>query len=256
MTPACVFRVALDTPLKRLFDYLEPPSGLFATPVAPGMRVRVPFGRQKLVGIVMEVATSTDVPVEKLKPILEVLDGGPVLDASALALLQWAADYYHYPIGEVLSTALPKAMRLGATAEAREEQWSVTAEGMAGHAVGEPRRAPKQRGLLAYLIAASDAAGRLGMANGAPTAGAVGGVSATTLDGAFPKWRETARALVERGWVTSAEVSLNGGESRFGVRVQGPELRDEQRVAVDTIRDVLGRFGAFVLHGVTGSGKT
>jgi primosomal protein N' (replication factor Y) len=178
-----------------------------------------------------------------------------VLDASALALLQWAADYYHHPIGEVLSTALPKAMRLGATAEAREEQWSATAEGMAGHAVGEPRRAPKQRELLAYLIAASDAAGRAGMADGALTAG-VGGVSATTLDGAFPKWRETARALVERGWVTSAEVSLNGGESRFGVRVQGPELRDEQRVAVETIREALGRFGAFVLHGVTGSGKT
>ena len=247
MTPARVFRVALDTPLKRLFDYLEPSSGLFAAPVAPGMRVRVPFGRQQLVGIVMEVATSTDVPLEKLKPILEVLDGAPVLDASALALLQWAADYYHHPIGEVLSTALPKAMRSGATAEAREEQWSVTAEGIAGHAVGEPRRAPKQRELLGYLVAAVDTATRLGVA---------GGVSATTLDGAFPKWRETARALVERGWVTSAEVSLNGGESRFGVRVQGPELRDEQRVAVDAVGEALGRFGAFVLHGVTGSGKT
>ena len=136
MTPACVFRVALDTPLKRLFDYLAPVTGLFATPVAPGMRVRVPFGRQKLVGIVMEVATSSDVPEEKLKPILEVLDARPVLDTSALALLQWAADYYHHPIGEVLSTALPKAMRLGATADAREERWSVPDAGRAAHAEG------------------------------------------------------------------------------------------------------------------------
>ena len=268
MTPACVFRVALDTPLKRLFDYLEPGAGLFAAPVVPGMRVRVPFGRQRLVGIVMEVATSTDVPLEKLKPILEVLDGVPVLDASALALLQWAADYYHHPIGEVLSTALPKAMRSGATSEAREEQWSVTGEGFAGHAIGEPRRAPKQREFLAYLIAASDAAAGMrtagcdsaaGSARGAE--GAVsdavrGGVSATTLDGAFPKWRETARALVERGWVRSAEVSLGSGESWFGVRAQGPELRDEQQVAVDTVGEALGRFSAFVLHGVTGSGKT
>jgi primosomal protein N' (replication factor Y) len=76
------------------------------------------------------------------------------------------------------------------------------------------------------------------------------------LDSALPKWRETARALAERGWVTSAEVSLAGGESRFGVRVQGPELREEQRAAVDAVGDALGRFGAFVLHGVTGSGKT
>ena len=261
MTPARVFRVALDTPLKRLFDYLEPPSGLFAAPVSPGMRVRVPFGRQRLVGIVMEAATSTDVPSEKLKPISEVLDAQPVLDASALALLQWAADYYHHPIGEVLSTALPKAMRMGATAEAREERWSVTAEGMAGHAVGEPRRAPKQRELLGHLVAAADAAARAGQGVAGKAAhgggqSAIVGASATTLDGAFPKWRETARALADRGWVTSAEVSLTDGESRFAVRMQGPELRDEQRVAVDAVGEALGRFGAFVLYGVTGSGKT
>jgi primosomal protein N' (replication factor Y) len=252
MTPACVFRVALDTPLKRLFDYLAPATGLFATPISPGMRVRVPFGRQQLVGIVMEAATSTDVPEGKLKPILEVLDARPVLDASALALLQWAADYYHHPIGEVLSTALPKAMRLGADAEAREEQWSVTEAGRAAHAEGEPRRAPKQRELLGYLVAAPGAA----VEGDGVRAAAGTGVAASVLDAAFPKWRDAARSLAERGWVISAEVSLAGGESRFGVKAQGPELRDEQRVAVDTIGEALNRFGAFVLHGVTGSGKT
>jgi primosomal protein N' (replication factor Y) len=251
MTPACVFRVALDTPLKRLFDYLAPVARLFAAPISPGMRVRVPFGRQQLVGIVMEVATSTDVPREKLKPILEVLDAVPVLDAAALALLQWAADYYHHPIGEVLSTALPKAMRSGATAEAREERWSVTETGLTGHSLGEPRRAPKQRELLAYLVGVADAGSRT---DGGPACTA--GASATTLDGAFPKWRETARALVERGWATSAEVSLVDGESRFAVKAQGPELRDEQRAAVDAVGGALGHFGVFVLHGVTGSGKT
>ena len=275
MTPACVFRVALDTPLKRLFDYLAPVGRLFAAPISPGMRVRVPFGRQQLVGIVMEVATSTDVPREKLKPILEVLDAVPVLDATALALLQWAADYYHHPIGEVLSTALPKAMRSGATAEAREERWSVTEAGFGAHSLGEPRRAPKQRELLAYLVGVADAGVRAGVAdarggergtapmhgglavvNGERVIASAAGASATTLDGAFPKWRETARALVERGWATSVEVSLVDGESRFAVKAQGPELRDEQRAAVDAVGEALGRFGAFVLHGVTGSGKT
>ena len=256
MTPACVFRVALDTPLKRLFDYLAPAAGLFAAPISPGMRVRVPFGRQQLVGIVMEVATSTDVPREKLKPILEVLDAVPVLDAAALALLQWAADYYHHPIGEVLSTALPKAMRSGATAEAREERWSVTEAGFGAHSLGEPRRAPKQRELLAYLVRVADAGTAPAAVDGEPATACAAGASATTLDGAFPKWRETARALVERGWATSVEVSLIDGESRFAVKAQGPELRDEQRAAVDAVGEALGRFGAFVLHGVTGSGKT
>jgi primosomal protein N' (replication factor Y) (superfamily II helicase) len=145
MISACVFRVALDTPLKRLFDYLPPESTLSQAPIEPGMRVRVPFGRQKLVGIVMEAAASSDLPVERLKPILEVLDPRPVLDTSALELLRWAAEYYHHPVGEVLSTALPKAMRMGAAAEAHEERWTVTPDGREAWEKGEPRRAAKQR---------------------------------------------------------------------------------------------------------------
>ena len=223
MTPPGVFRVALDTPLKRLFDYLPPASTLFEAPIEPGMRVRVPFGRQKLVGIVMEAAESSDLPVERLKPILEVLDPRPVLDTAALELLRWAAEYYHHPIGEVLSTALPKAMRMGAAAEAHEERWSVTPDGREAWGRGEPKRAPKQRELLGFLVAG-------------------GAVSAAGLDEALPKWREAARALAERGWVLSAEVALAGGEARFSVRTSGPTLRDEQKAAVDAVGAALGHF--------------
>lgn len=298
MTPACVFRVALDTPLKRLFDYLPPESTLWSAPIEPGMRVRVPFGRQKLIGIVMEAADSSDVPPERLKPILEVLDPRPVLDASALALLRWAAEYYHHPIGEVLSTALPKAMRMGAAAEAHEERWSVTPDGREAWTRGEPRRAPKQRELLGFLVAGGAAAhvgesslmresgatfvskepsaqasddasasargepsasagdGASASARGEPFASAGVGVSAVVLDEALPNWRDAARSLATRGWVLSAEVALAGGEARFAVRTAGPDLREEQRVAVDAVGAALGHFGAFVLHGVTGSGKT
>jgi primosomal protein N' (replication factor Y) (superfamily II helicase) len=273
MNPVDVFRVALDTPLKRLFDYLPPAEGLFAAPLVPGMRVRVPFGRQKLVGIVMEAAHSSDIPPERLKPVLEVLDSRPVLDASALALLRWAAEYYHHPIGEVLSTALPKAMRVGADAEAREEVWTLSAEGIEAYDRGEPKRAPKQRELLAYLVerqrkwateherVVEFRPARTGEGH----AGVYQGVSAAVLDEALPKWREAARALKERGWVSVTDVvsvtataaaTMVGSEPLFGVRAEGPELREEQRVAVDTIGRGLGRFGSFVLYGVTGSGKT
>jgi primosomal protein N' (replication factor Y) len=237
--------------------------------------VRVPFGRQKLVGIVMEAAASSDVPAERLKPILEVLDPRPVLDASALALLRWAAEYYHHPVGEVLSTALPKAMRMGAAAEAHEERWSVTPDGREAWAQGEPRRAPRQRELLGYLVkggggatAADEAV--LALAHKEPSASAhdgasasadeahfesaYEGVSAPALDEALPNWREAARSLAARGWVLSAEVPLASGEARFAVKTPGPALRDEQRIAVDAVGDALGHFGAFVLHGVTGSG--
>ena len=255
MTVAGVFRVALDTPLKRLFDYLPPDSGLFEGGIEPGMRVRVPFGRQRLVGIVMERADSSDLPLERLKPILEVLDSRPVLDASALALLRWAADYYHHPIGEVLSTALPKALRLGAPLEAREERWAATAEGREAWAGGEPRRAPRQRELLGYLVSATTAADGGDGAAGA-IVGDAAGVAAEALDGALPNWRDTAKALLKRGWIAFTEVVVGGGDAGFVVRTPGPELREEQKSAVDAVGAALGHFGAFVLHGVTGSGKT
>jgi primosomal protein N' (replication factor Y) (superfamily II helicase) len=268
MNPVDVFRVALDTPLKRLFDYLPPSEGLFSdravseriptggAAIVPGMRVRVPFGRQKLVGIVMEAARSTDIPEDRLKSIQEVLDSRPVLDDSALALLRWAAEYYHHPIGEVLSSALPKAMRLGADAEAREERWTVTSEGRAAHERGEPKRAPKQKELLAYLMEEARSSRVVELHR---TTAAHDGVSATVLDEALPKWRDAARALKERGWVNVADiVTANSptGARPFSVRVAGPELREEQRAAVQAVGAALGRFSAFVLHGVTGSGKT
>ncbi|MEY2854890.1 MAG: hypothetical protein RL030_2022, partial [Pseudomonadota bacterium] len=76
-------KVALDTPLRRLFDYRLPDQGNPAdAPLgAPGMRVRVPFGRQKLVGVVLELADSSELPEEKLRSVIEVLDEAPLLDA-------------------------------------------------------------------------------------------------------------------------------------------------------------------------------
>src|SRR6201996_9706017 len=119
-----ISRIALDVPLNRLFDYRVP--GGTAAP-APGTRVRVPFGRQRLIGVVLEQAQSSPLPEERLKPITAVLDTVPVLDAQVLELVRWASDYYHHPIGEVIASALPKALRDGADAIATEGQWQAPA---------------------------------------------------------------------------------------------------------------------------------
>ena len=70
----------------------------------------------------MASADTSDVAPARLKAILEVLDHRPVLDAGALELLGWAAHYYHHPIGEVLAGALPRALRLGASAAGRDRK--------------------------------------------------------------------------------------------------------------------------------------
>jgi len=242
MNPA-VLRVALDTPLRRLFDYLPP-----ATAVAVGQRVRVPFGRRSLVGLVMAEADTSDLPVDRLKPVLEVLDSEPVLDRSAIELLKWAADYYHHPIGEVIAAGMPKALREGAATVAVEQAWSLTPAGSEALAAGEPRRAPKQRQVL-ELLARQDE------------------TSAASLASMMEGWADGARALAKRGWAASRERAVLPGEgsSKAGADASAeahaspsspPELAPEQHEAVERISESLGKFSAFVLHGITGSGKT
>ena len=253
MSPLPVVRVALPTPLRRLFDYRTGPAGAAAAAIEPGMRVRVPFGRQRLVGVAVEMAAGSDLPEARLKPVLERLDEQPIFDPAALALLGWAADYYHHPIGEVLTAALPKALRLGAAVRATEERWVLTGAGREAWASGEPRRAPRQRQLLAIL------AEQEGSAPGGGDAGSGATGLATRLEEREGSWRDAARALISRGWLIRIEVTSAAGSPpalASDAVSSGPEPNEEQRLAIGRICDSLGTFGAFVLHGVTGSGKT
>jgi primosomal protein N' (replication factor Y) (superfamily II helicase) len=233
-----VFRVALDTPLRRLFDYLPPASAEAAAALQPGSRVRVPFGRRRLIGVVLAVADTSDLPAERLKPILEVLDPEPLLEPHARELLEWAAEYYHHPIGQVLATALPKALRLGADVTATEERWTLTVRGREAGAAGEPRRAPRQRVLIEFLLSRD------------------GSAAASELDAAIGSWRDAARALGERGWAAPSRVALAQAPASAAVRTPGPELLPEQRDAVEQVTRACGGYAAFLLEGITGSGKT
>jgi primosomal protein N' (replication factor Y) (superfamily II helicase) len=155
---AVILRVALDTPLRRVFDYLPPP-GQTGGPPPPGVRVRVPFGRRQLIGILIDVSTHSAIPAGKLKAAAEFLDTTPVFDPVTFELLRWASDYYHHPLGEVLAAALPAALRSGQPAAEPVERWSLTPAGADEAARPTGRQAPKQRALLAWLAARPDAAG-------------------------------------------------------------------------------------------------
>ncbi|MDC9714771.1 MAG: primosomal protein N' [Gammaproteobacteria bacterium] len=100
-----ILEVAIPIPLNQTFDYKSEVS------VAKGVRVKVPFGRKKVVGVVLSQKDKSD--FSKLKTIEEVLDDTPILDQPMLNFLHWSAQYYHHPIGEVISTALPKNLRIG-----------------------------------------------------------------------------------------------------------------------------------------------
>ena len=119
-----ILRIALPAPLRKLFDYLLP-KDLYHVNLQPGLRVKVPFGSRKLIGVLVEVTDQTDVPSNKLKPITEIIDETPIFTKEILDLCLWASDYYHHPIGEVLFYALPTKLRQGKPAELKFKKSTV-----------------------------------------------------------------------------------------------------------------------------------
>ncbi len=205
------------------FDLAEGPAP------RPGVRVRVPFGRSERVAVVIEPAPGEE---QETRPILEVLDASPVLDDSALACLRWAAAYYHHPLGEVVFAALPRALRGGRRLEV--EALAVTAAGKRALEDGAPR-GQRQRRALEALVAS-----RLPL-------------PATSLGPASVR-----RRLVEKGWAESARITA---PADWPAPVEpgdepAPALNVEQRAAVEAVVAGGAGFRAWLLHGVTGSGKT
>ena len=123
-----LLRIALSTPLYRLFDYLCPNEHLIDGNLPPiGSRVRAPFGRQDLVGIVIAHIdpSDTDVPHHKLKAIHECLDDHAILDDTLLDLANWLSTYYHYPLGDTLSVMLPSLINQGKSLTQKLTFWQL-----------------------------------------------------------------------------------------------------------------------------------
>ena len=228
-----IYQVAVPAPLYRLFDYLAPSE--VGVP-AVGARVRVPFGKRELVGVVLGTAPESDLPHARLKRIARVLDAAPLLPASFLKLLAWAAEYYHHPVGEVVAAALPAWLRAGRAAAVEGVRlWSLSAAGRAADPAALAR-APAQRRLLEAL------------------ARAPAGLEAEALENISPRWRAALNALSARGWI---EVQVHDRLAASPAAIQPPpQPNAAQQAAVEAVTGALGGYQCFLLHGVTGSGKT
>ncbi len=114
-------KVAVGLPVRKTFTY-EVPDEMRAA-ATPGKRVWVPFGRRFLAGFVL--GPSQDIPLgRKVLPIRRVLDEEPLIPEKLLSFLEWVAQYYLQPIGEVLKTALPAGFRLR-----QREAYTLTEKG-------------------------------------------------------------------------------------------------------------------------------
>jgi primosomal protein N' (replication factor Y) len=227
-----ILQIALNTPLRRVFDY-RPPAGSAGAAPRLGVRVRVPFGRQQLIGILVGVASESSVAAPKLKTAVDILDEEPLVDPVTFDLLRWAAEYYHHPLGEVFAAALPVSLRAGQPVMKRTEWWSLSEAGRQELSHPSSRRAPQQRALLAWL-----------KDRGRATAEDVGE--------AFKPGQ--LRALAARGWIASQAVVPD--HAAMEQRQSDVDLNSAQAQGVAAILASLSTFAVHLLYGVTGSGKT
>ena len=230
-----ILRVALPGPLRGFFDYL-PPADADPGACEPGRRVLVPFGRSSRIGVIVACPREPGIPQERLKAAEAILDQAALLDRQHLEFLQWSAGYYHHPAGEVIGAALPLRLRKQPKALAYREQVLVLRV-PAEEALAACGRAPRQRALVEYLLEQPPATVSRARLRAHPD------LSAGALRPLLLKQLVAERDRDEQALALPQPVSV-------------PELNPEQVAAVESLELALGGFAAFLLQGVTGSGKT
>jgi len=225
-------------PLYRLFDY-KVAEDFEIDGLMPGVRLRVPFGNSSKIGVLLEVGSDSDWALDKLKVIQEVLDTKPLLSADDLDFLAWVSRYYHYPMGEVVGYALPVLLRQGRQVKLKQGQsFRLTDLGTDVNSM-VLARSPRQQGLLRFM-----------KQEGRPIA-----------ESALRAWHKDGKKfmteLMAKGYVDLCDSSaMLAKRPEVGFNADHVALTTEQQQAVDRVNENLDAYSAFLLDGITGSGKT
>lgn len=244
--------VAVPIPLARAFSY-EVPTHLVAQ-VRPGTRVLCEFGRKKVLGVVLSTTEGPAPEGVRLKPIVRVIDSQPVIPAELLLFLKELAAYYFAPIGEVLRLALPAMER----EIVREMQTQ-------GELVGTLNRVKQVGGRRITFARATDVIEEAGKLRGQAAAvlsllRANGEAPIARLQDQFGNARVAVKKLAALGLVVieEREAPRDAFFALAEPRDTPPELTEAQASATNQLEAALdaGKQAAFLLFGVTGSGKT
>jgi primosomal protein N' (replication factor Y) len=234
--------------LRGPFDYRIPRE---MEKVDVGTMLVVPFGHRRMLGVVVEVANNSDLPPERLVEPIAALEQGVPAELVRLGL--WIAEDCCSTPARGLALVLPPGTGTarGVTPAARTRGLfvaTITSRGaQAIDHFSEERLGARQRLVLERLRSGAATASELKASCGADHSGLK---------------RLAARGLIELRRQSfrrrPAEVELGGGTPRDGGAACTPTLTPAQRAAMDALRPLLdaGRYERFLLHGVTGSGKT
>jgi primosomal protein N' (replication factor Y) len=240
--------VALEDSLDKLLDYSIPKNLL--TRLAVGQRIKVPLGKRNRPSTAYVVAVKDQSDYPRIKPILGIEDDRVLVTQGLLELARWMSRYYCAPLGTVLDTIIPAAVKkrigMGYLQIVRPNKSREDLQ-----VLFEKTKAKKRRAILAHLLQLQPDQSieliRLAREAGStpPTVRKLAGMGIISV-----------RAEPDLGWMTEREGS--------GFRVQGsgeepiPALNEDQQKVFDDLspRIESQNFSVNLLFGVTGSGKT
>lgn len=215
----------------------------------------MPFRNKKIVGLLMDISEQSDYDNSKTKAVLEVIDDEAILTADSLKLLQWASHYYHEPIGEVVQAALPKRLRAGEAAHIEGiTYWQLSELGQQKSLDDIAKNALRQQELFSALQNH-------------------GKLNENQLNHQLQNWRAAAKTLAQKKWLESYPGPCLL-ENDYAAKPEHT-LNEQQQAVVDAVlqsqtdnqskqvenmaleaQNYAPGFSAFLLQGITGSGKT
>ena len=238
-----VARVTLDVAVRREFDYLVPEE--LEPSVHEGTRVKVPFGPREVMGVVTAVLDES--PHGNLREIIKTVGGQALVTPPILRLVRWIADYYCCAPEIAMKAVLPDAVRK------EEEGWRERLYVRALPQHGEPPKLTKRQEDLWTIVEEWRELPLQELVRLAGTTSA------------------TIRKLEDKGLVSIApQISERDPYAKEHILPTQPlELNAQQATALESIVDSMERLAkreedeakpvgdnVFLLHGVTGSGKT
>ena len=229
--------VAVGRPVHGAFTYVVPEQ--LAGRLLPGQRLLVPFGRATALAFYLGPAERPRDGVQ-LKSIQRELEQVPAIPPDLIALLRFASEHYRYPLGEAIRGALPPGLGHAVDQQPPEPEMESFARALPGADPSQLQRAPAQAAALSYLLA-------------------VGGHAAVAeIAHAVPGARGSLKKLEQRGMVQIERVPVPAKRGAAWEQARPKQLTGEQSECVSALEDALaaGGFRPFLLHGVTGSGKT